>query len=81
VVELSKKYLYPDIERWLNNKKINIIIGDGNKYVLDLDKNEKIDLVIMDTTSPVNQKSKLINTPRIKNWLCNGIVQEIFKML
>eukprot|EP01080_Neovahlkampfia_damariscottae_P003249 gene3249-5692_t len=52
VVELSKKYLYPNLQKWLNNKKINIIIGDGNKYVLDLPSEEKLDLVIMDTTSP-----------------------------
>jgi spermidine synthase len=52
VVDLSKKYLYPNIDKWLNNKKIEIIIGDGNKYVLDLPYNHKIDMVIMDTTSP-----------------------------
>jgi len=50
VVENSKKYL-PSISYGLNDKKVEVMIGDGIKYVNE-HKNE-FDVVIVDSTDPI----------------------------
>ena len=50
VVEVSKKY-FPDLYRPLTDKKVELIIDDGVKYIRKTDR--KFDLVIVDSTDPV----------------------------
>jgi spermidine synthase len=50
VVEVSKKY-FPDLYRSLTDKKVELIIDDGVKYIRKTDR--KFDLVIVDSTDPV----------------------------
>lgn len=49
VVEVSKRF-FPDLSSAFTDKRVNLIIDDGIKYVRKC--NEKFDLVIIDSTDP-----------------------------
>ena len=51
VINLSKKYLPKISDGAFDNKKVEVIITDGIKYVKD--SQEKFDLIILDSTDPV----------------------------
>ncbi len=58
VVELSLEYL-PEISCGLNDKRAEIFIGDGIKYVME-NKN-KFDLIVVDSTDPFGAAEGLFN--------------------
>jgi len=50
VIEVSKEYL-PEISCALDNEKVEVVVGDGIKYVKE-HKNE-FDVIIIDSTDPI----------------------------
>ena len=50
VVELSKQY-FPSMASSYNNPKLELVIGDGYKYLTDL-PNESFDVIITDSSDP-----------------------------
>jgi len=50
VIEIAKKF-FPEMTKTLNDKRVNIIIDDGAKYVSTSEK--KYDLIISDSTDPI----------------------------
>ncbi|AAT43198.1 polyamine aminopropyltransferase [Picrophilus oshimae] len=64
VVEISRKY-FPELADSFNNKNVELIIGDGIKYVKDTD--ESFDLIIIDSTDPVGPAEGLFNKSFYEN--------------
>ncbi len=58
VVEISKKY-FPDLASSFDNKNVELIIGDGIKYIKHT--NELFDLIIIDSTDPVGPAEGLFD--------------------
>jgi spermidine synthase len=58
VVEVCKKH-FPTLAESFNNKNVNLIIGDGIKYVKEC--KEQFDLIIVDSTDPVGPAEDLFN--------------------
>eukprot|EP01080_Neovahlkampfia_damariscottae_P006871 gene6871-11033_t len=52
IVEASKRIFHSDFKEWMNDTKIEIIIDDANKRVLEMKKDKVFDFIIMDTTDP-----------------------------
>ncbi len=75
VVEVSKKY-FPELSESFKNKNVNLIIGDGIKYINQTDK--KFDRILIDSTDPVGSAEGLFSPDfyrDIKNHLTDdGIV-------
>lgn len=53
VISLSKKYL-PNMSKGFANEKVNVVLGDGFKYLQDIDnlQKEKYDVIISDSSDP-----------------------------
>ncbi|AEF95930.1 spermidine synthase [Methanotorris igneus] len=64
VLELCKKYM-PSLSCEMDNEKVNIIIGDGIKYVAECD--EKYDVIIVDCPDPVGPAVGLFEKEFYKN--------------
>ncbi len=56
VVDACKKYI-PQTAQALENKKVNLIIGDGVKFVKET--TEKFDVIIVDSTDPIGPAQPL----------------------
>ena len=53
VIDYAKKYFLTHMNDVLDDKKkIEIIVGDGNAFVMNLDEKIEYDLIIMDSTDP-----------------------------
>ncbi|MDP3245088.1 MAG: polyamine aminopropyltransferase [bacterium] len=93
VIDFSKKYLKNICRGALEDKRADVFIGDGKKYVEE--SREKFDLIIIDLTDPVGPARPLYEPPFYKsvaNHLTkNGLLclqsespvtrKEIFKMV
>lgn len=64
VVNASKKY-FPTLSKGLESDKVNVIIGDGVKYVAQTD--QMFDVVIIDSTDPVGPAKALFSSGFYKN--------------
>jgi spermidine synthase len=58
VVEVSKEYL-PEISCALDHEKVEVVIGDGIKYVKE--KKNEFDVIIIDSTDPVGPAEGLFS--------------------
>ncbi|GAA5140312.1 polyamine aminopropyltransferase [Thalassotalea piscium] len=56
VVDACKQYI-PQTSCALNNKKVNLVIGDGVKFVKET--SEKFDVIIVDSTDPIGPAQPL----------------------
>eukprot|EP01080_Neovahlkampfia_damariscottae_P006283 gene6283-10290_t len=53
VIEYARKYFLTHMNDAINDKeKVEIIVGDGNKFVMEHKEDDKYDLIIMDSTDP-----------------------------
>ncbi len=64
VVELSKRF-FPEVSKSFSNSKVELIIGDGIKYVSET--KEKFDMIIIDSTDPVGPAEGLFSPAFYKN--------------
>uniref|UniRef100_A0A7C3UNU5 Polyamine aminopropyltransferase n=1 Tax=candidate division WOR-3 bacterium TaxID=2052148 RepID=A0A7C3UNU5_UNCW3 len=64
VIEVSKKY-FPNLGKYLNNKKVEIKIMDGAEFVSKT--NENFDVVIVDSTDPVGPGEILFSDKFLKD--------------
>ena len=64
VVDVSKKY-FPEIAKSFDNNRVELIIGDGIKYMKN--SNEKFDRIIIDSTDPVGPAEGLFSKDFYKN--------------
>ncbi len=58
VVELSKRF-FPEVAKSFNSPKVELIIGDGIKYMKE--SKEKFDLMLIDSTDPVGPAEGLFD--------------------
>lgn len=58
VIELSKKYL-PSLANSLSDKRVNIFVEDGFKFLKNKERKNHYDIVIVDSTDPVGMAAKL----------------------
>ncbi len=63
VIETAKKF-FPRMADTLNDKRVNIIIDDGSKYVLNSE--EEYDLIISDSTDPIGPGKVLFGENYVK---------------
>lgn len=64
VIKVCKKFL-PTISSQFGNKRLNLIVGDGIKYVKD--KKKKFDVVLLDSSDPVGPAKGLFSKDFFKN--------------
>lgn len=58
VVEVSRRF-FPELSGVFDDKRVELIIGDGIKYIKNV--REKFDIVIIDSTDPVGPAEGLFN--------------------
>ncbi len=72
VVEASRKFL-PQIAAAFDNSKLDLIIGDGIKFVAEATDNS-YDLIVVDSTDPIGPAKGLFSTEFYRN--CHRILNE-----
>lgn len=65
VIEASRKFL-PTISNQLDNPKVELIIGDGIKYVMEA-ADESFDIIIIDSTDPVGPAEGIFSEEFYRN--------------